>query len=227
VDLYAYRAIAALILLSLTMVGMGITSRNSGQSGGLNILPFSPPSVTISEDALSSDERRFLLSLTEKMKMVQDLYIVLDRRWRLTMFSAMRRGEQKGMERLSGLVNHYGLTHPTSGRLLGSFGDPAIAKLYGELVKMGMVSRSEAIRAGGFIEEMMVRDFGAAAQGSQHPDLKGSFLDLQRSARNHLRYHAGAMELLGRIYRAQYLSSVEVTAIIASPLESTTPTPNP
>jgi hypothetical protein len=187
---------------------------NGAQSGG-NGLTLADGSALPAGGDLSQDEVEALLFMIEEEKLARDVYNALDSVWGLSTFQSIALSEQAHMDSLAVLLDRYGLTSPVQAEA-GVFTDPELQVLYAQLIERGSTSLSEAIKAGGAVEEIDILDLQSRLALSDNADIQQVFTNLLRGSENHLRAFAKALlNQTGETYGPQYLSPEAYAAILA------------
>jgi hypothetical protein len=170
--------------------------------------------------APTADEAADMLFMREEEKVARDAYLTFYERWGLAPFSNVAASEQRHMNAMLRLLREYRLPDPAAGNLIGEFTDPDLQKLYDKLVDDGMRSAEEALKVGGLIEEVDMKDIQSAIDRSTKTDIDAVYEKLMCGSRNHLRAFAGAFTgLTGMPYEAQLLDQAVVEAILTAPNE--------
>jgi hypothetical protein len=167
---------------------------------------------------LSATEADSLQLLREEEKLARDVYVTLHQQWGLDVFANISSSEQNHMDAIKNLLDKYNLADPASSRV-GEFTSSDLQGAYNVLVARGAQSLVEALRVGGFIEELDIGDLDDAMAATHRSDLLQVYGNLQRGSRNHLRAFAGQLESRGIAYDAQLLPQEEVDAILDAPME--------
>ena len=175
-------------------------------------------SSVMASGTLSSSEAKTLTFMAEEEKLARDVYRSLHERWGIQAFSNISGAEQRHMSRMISSLNQYGLPSPVKNDSTGAFADQKLASLYAELVAKGRSSELAALRVGGFIEELDIKDLQDAIRETSRPDLISTYENLMRGSRNHLRAFVKQISQQER-YVAQVLPQSEVDAILNSPPE--------
>ena len=124
------------------------------------------------------------------------------------------------MDAMLRLLRRYQLADPAAGAAIGEFQDPSLQALHGNLMALGSATELAALKVGGFIEEVDMRDIVAAMDRSQHADIDQTYARLLCGSRNHLRAYAAQVSLVsGTAYVAQVLTQSEVDAIVYTATE--------
>ena len=163
-----------LFIFSIIFLAACSSSDSSTSSGG--------GSVT----ALSDAEVDTLIYMREEEKLARDVYLTLYNRWNLNIFNNIAGSEQVHMDTLAVMLANYGVADPVTSDSTGSFTNPALASLYGQLVARGNISTSEAIQVGIYIEETDIADLQKAISDSTHDDLGRAYENLLQGSYNHL-----------------------------------------
>jgi len=175
-------------------------------------------SSVMASGALSSEEAETLTFMAEEEKLARDVYRSLYEKWGIQAFSNISGSEERHMGRMLNSLNQYGLSNPVTDDSTGAFENQELASLYSELVAKGVSSELAALKVGGFIEELDIKDLQEAISQTDRPDLKSSYENLMRGSRNHLRAFVKQINQQ-ESYVAQVLPQAEVDAIVNTPSE--------
>jgi len=175
-------------------------------------------SSAMASGTLSSSEAKTLTFMAEEEKLARDVYRSLHEKWGIQTFSNISGSEQRHMSRMLNSLSQYGLSNPVTNDSTGVFADKKLASLYSDLVAKGGSSELAALKVGGFIEELDIKDLQDAIRETNQPDLKRTYENLLRGSRNHLRAFVRQINQQER-YVAQVLPQSEVDAIVNSPSE--------
>ncbi|WP_069471974.1 DUF2202 domain-containing protein [Candidatus Marithrix sp. Canyon 246] len=165
------------------------------------------------ENKLSETEIEMLSFMREEEKMARDVYISLYDAWQIKVFQNISRAEQQHMDQVKFLMDSYGLSDPVQ-EPVGVFTNADIQKLYDSLVKRGKTSKIEALRVGGLVEEVDIKDLQQALAATNNPALQTVYTNLMNGSYNHLNAFVRQIESLGETYKAQYLLQYEVDYIL-------------
>ncbi len=167
---------------------------------------------------LSVQEAEQLGYLREEEKVARDVYLQLNARWGLYLFSNIATAEQRHMDSVLNSLNQYGLTDSALAQR-GLFSDPQLQSLYDTLIAQGEESEIAALRTGALIEEVDMQDLDNMIASTDKSDLIGMYEKLHCGSRNHLRAFVRQMEYRGLVYRAQVLDQEIVDGIVDTPME--------
>jgi hypothetical protein len=165
------------------------------------------------ENKLSETEIEMLAFMREEEKMARDVYISLYDAWQIRVFQNISRAEQQHMDQVKFLMDSYGLSDPVQ-EPVGVFTNSDIQNLYDSLVKRGKTSQIEALRVGGLVEEVDIKDLQQALAATNNPALETVYTNLMKGSYNHLNAFVRQIESLGETYKAQYLLQYEVDYIL-------------
>lgn len=197
------QSILALALLSA--VGLFASPADAARGGGGQVAPLNPV------------EAADLVFMRQEEKLARDVYLQSGERYAIAPFDHIAASEQRHMDSMLQLLQRYRLADPVSGFPIGQFADPNLQALHDNLRALGEDSAVAALKVGGLIEEVDMRDIVAAIERSQHVDIDRVYSNLLCGSRNHLRAFAGQIELTtGLPYAAQVLPQAEVDAILAT-----------
>ncbi|MBK8066297.1 MAG: DUF2202 domain-containing protein [Rhodanobacteraceae bacterium] len=166
---------------------------------------------------LSVVEQADLIFMRQEEKLARDVYLQNGETYGIATFDNIATSEQRHMDAILQLLQRYRLTDPVVGLPISEFVDPELQALHDNLMGLGAADALSALKVGGLIEEVDMRDIVAAIERSQHADIDSVYANLLCGSRNHLRAFAGQIELTtGLPYAAQVLPQVEVDAILAT-----------
>ncbi len=158
-----------------------------------------------------------LLWMREEEKLARDVYLALSELWDLPIFANIAGSEQAHTDAVGDLLDRYDLPDPMAEDAAGVFVDPAIQKLYDDLVEQGSRSVVDALIVGATIEDMDILDLQLRRTGVEEIDLV--FANLEKGSRNHLRAFIRTLKNQGGEYAPSFLTTAEYEAIISSPTE--------
>lgn len=168
---------------------------------------------------LTHSEREGLLFMREEEKLALDAYVVFAEKWGARPFGNIAQAEQSHMDSVKVLLDKYGLPDPIATLKPGQFKNPALQKLYDDLVKSGSTSRIEALKAGAAIEDVDLYDLARWSKLTDKKDILAVFEVLAAGSRNHLRAFVRNLRNSGVTYKPQYITQEAFDKIINSPNE--------
>lgn len=202
------QSILALALLGAAGLLANPADAGRGGGGGQGLQP------------LNSVERADLVFMRQEEKLARDIYLQSGERYAILPFDNIAASEQRHMDSMLQLLQRYGVADPIAGFPIGQFADSSLQALHDNLLALGSDSALAALKVGGLIEEVDMRDIVAAIERSQHVDIDRVYANLLCGSRNHLRAYAGQVALVtGQPYAAQVLPQAEVDAILATAQE--------
>ena len=166
---------------------------------------------------IDDEEVAGLLWMREEEQLAHDVYTLLGDQWGLRIFENIAASEQTHIEATVDLLDRFDLTDPVVGNEPGTFTDPAIQALYGDLAARGSASRDDALVVGATIEELDIADLRARADATDEQAIVDVYARLERASRNHLRAFVGQLDLLGVEYEPTVLADFE--EIVTAPME--------
>lgn len=195
------------MLISSGMIAAGLLF------GGGSALAARRQATTIA--SLTDREIADLLFMREEEKLARDVYLAMYQIWRLPVFSTIASSEQKHMDAMLSMVKIYGLTDPVASNGVGKFTDPRLQTLHDQLVARGKTSALEALRVGGYIEEVDMQDIQRAMDATAASNLDQVYANLLSGSRSHLQAFASQIKSqTGQPYVAQVLTQDEMLWII-------------
>lgn len=175
-----------------------------------------PASISSS---LTDEEIAGLMWMREEEQLAHDVYVVLGELWNLRIFDNISSAETTHIEAVSGLLDVYGLDDPAAGNETGTFTDPALQRLYDQLVEDGSRSLEAALEVGALIEELDIVDLVARSAATDNPDISAVYANLERGSRNHLRAFVSQLDSRGVTYTPTQLDPATFDAIVSSDTE--------
>ena len=176
----------------------GITAGN-GNGTGTAVL-------TIPASELNSEEAAALLFMREEEKLARDVYTALYATWKLPTFQNIASSEQTHMDQIGLLLTRYNLPDPA--KTTGVFTDANLQALYTKLVAQGNLSIADALKVGGAIEEIDIKDLQTRLAQTDNADIQQVYNSLMSASYNHLNAFARNLSnQTGATYVPQYLSA--------------------
>jgi hypothetical protein len=169
--------------------------------------------------SLTDEEIAGLMWMREEEQLAHDVYVVLGERWNLRIFDNISSAETAHVEAVSGLLDLYGLDDPAAGNDTGTFTDPALQRLYDQLVEDGSRSLEAALEVGALIEELDIVDLVARSAATDTPEISAVYANLERGSRNHLRAFFSQLDSRGITYTPTQLDPATFDAIVSSDME--------
>ena len=157
--------------------------------------------------------------MREEEQLAHDVYVVLGDLWNLRIFDNISGAETTHIDAVSGLLDLYGLDDPAAGNDLGTFTDPALQRLYDQLVADGSRSPEAALEVGAFIEELDLVDLAARSAATDNTEITAVYANLEQGSRNHLRAFFSQLESRGVTYTPTQLDAATFDAIVSSDIE--------
>jgi len=174
------------------------------------------PDVTIS---LTEDEKSNLLFMREEEKLARDVYIYLDEKYSMNIFSNISASEQVHMDEVLVIMDQYGIEDPTSNEM-GVFNDQTLQELYNDLIDLGNKSLVDALNVGATIEDVDIRDLNDALAASDKADIIDLFELLKCGSRNHMRAFVGQLDSMDETYTPQFITTELYNEILNGSHES-------
>lgn len=198
------------VLLAAVWLGLSATAYSADAQSAAQTIT--------AQTALGNAERAGLLLMREEEKLAHDVYQALYSRWQQPIFDNISRSEARHMAAMGRLLQRYGIADPQQ-PAAGRFSDPALQKLYHELVERGSRSRSDALQVGALVEELDIADLNRLSAQTQQADILQVYAQLNRGSRNHLRSFDRQLRQAGASYQPQHLSGEAYRAIVESGME--------
>jgi hypothetical protein len=135
---------------------------------------------------LTDDEIYWLTYMREEEKMARDVYLVLNEKWDMRIFSTIAASEQRHMDSIKTLLDTYTIPDPAADREQGEFTNPALQEMFNDLVLQGSISKTEALNVGILIEETDIDDLNEGIASSRHNDITTVYSNLLQGSLHHL-----------------------------------------
>ena len=170
---------------------------------------------TTSSVSLTAEEENDLQFLREEEKLARDVYLYAYDKYALTVFNNISQSEQQHMDKVLTLLNYYNLEDPALANP-GEFSNEELQTLYNQLTAQVDISQLEALKVGATIEDLDIKDIEEFESRTDKSNILNVYGNLKCGSRNHMRAYYSALEALGVIYVAQYISQDELDVIIGS-----------
>lgn len=187
--------------LAWSLVGVS-TFMAAGLVGGLVTAPAEGRVVgdrlvsQVSNVSLSREEVANLRYIREEEFLAHDVYVVMSRHYRLSVFATIADSELRHTAAVAGLLETYGIADPAASHTLGDFTDPTLQQLFDELTARGSRSLVAALRVGVFIERTDLADLADAIDVSTSSHVDDVLQALRSGSRNHLRAYRSQLDQL-------------------------------
>ena len=171
-------------------------------------------------EPLSDGELAALSFMREEEKLARDVYLYFHDLWGSQIFINISNSEQTHTDAVAHLIEKYGLTDPSLGKLEGEFVDPILLGLYDMLIAQGTPSLMDALLVGATIEDLDIYDLHRQMIDVDNQDITLVFEMLLKGSRNHMRSFSSQLEGMNVVYTPVYISQEEYDSIINSPQET-------
>lgn len=168
---------------------------------------------------LTQAEKDGLVLMREEEKLARDVYLTLYDKWGERIFSNIASSEQTHTDTVKYLIDRYDLEDPVKDDTVGVFTDPAMQKLYDDLVAQGSQSVGDAFTVGMTIEDLDIKDLQDLLAETESEDILIAYENLLRGSRNHMRAFNRQLEREGLTYEAQFLTQTQIDEILAGEQE--------
>ena len=154
--------------------------------------------ASTSPQALTADEKAWLLFMREEEKLARDVYQVLGVKYNLRIFASIAKSEQRHFDAIGTLITRYGLDDPAAGKGTGEFTtESGLQTVYDTLIGQGAASAVEALKVGVAIEELDIEDLKEAVAGTKQADILRVYSNLLLGSERHLDSFVSCLEVLG------------------------------
>ncbi len=175
---------------------------------------------SLPNELISNSEEVSLKKMCEEEKLAHDVYVTLYNKWGVNIFNNIAASEQTHANAVLLLLNKYNIVNSFGANGIGVFSDSTLQVLYNQLVSNGNVSILDAYKIGATIEDLDIYDLNNATKIVDNQDIKFVYANLNKGSRNHMRSFYAQITNAGGSYLAQYISQVELDAIINTPRET-------
>lgn len=172
------------------------------------------PAFPASQPSLAPADKTALLQMREEEKLAFDLYTALGEKWSLRPFQNIPRAEQMHLDTVKRLLDQFGLKDPNEGLGRGKFLTPAVQRLHDRLLRQGLRSEVEALRAGAAVEDRDIADLRRFRKAARQPDVVAALEFLEFGSRNHLSAFVRNLSRYGAEYKPRHLSQDEFREIV-------------
>ncbi|MBC8452231.1 MAG: DUF2202 domain-containing protein [Spirochaetes bacterium] len=177
--------------------------------------PLQQETVTITlPSGLSREEYDGLLLMREEEKLARDVYLELSDIWGVRVFSNIAGSEQTHMNAVLSVIEIYNIDDPIKDDSRGTFTNPELADLYGQLVEQGSRSLSDAFTVGATIEDLDIKDLRVLLSETENADIIRVYENLEKGSENHIRSFIRQLENNRSSYEAQFITAEELAEIL-------------
>lgn len=162
---------------------------------------------------ISEADRESLLFMREEEKLARDVYITFFQQYNLRVFDRISQSEQRHMDRILCLLNHYQINDPVINEV-GAFSNPEIQELYNVLISQGTQSLVAALTVGATIEDVDIFDLSEALQQTDNEAIIFVLNNLRCGSTNHMRAFSRQLTFNNANYTPQYISATDYAAIL-------------
>ena len=168
-------------------------------------------------EELSDFEVQALLTMREEEFLARDVYIHFYNLFDYRIFDQISQSEDKHTNAIKTLLDRYQIEYPAADHETGVFINSDLQALYNELLEMGELSGTEALKVGATIEDLDIFDLQKYFNnGVNNQDITFVFENLKRGSENHIRAFVRLLTKNNIEYTPQYISQEEFDLIISS-----------
>lgn len=185
------------------------------------ILPFTVLLLMFAGNSFSQinqSDRDALIYTMQEEKVANNFYTAMQSLYGMNVFENISKAETMHMKHVKTLLDDFGIDNPVSGKYeaAGSFMDAGLEKMYNDMISVGNISVTDALKESAKFEEMDIRDLKAFVESTQNTSIKSTLNMLINASGNHLRAFVKNLRTRGIEYTPQYLSQEEFNGIISS-----------
>lgn len=160
----------------LTTLAVGVTTA----------VPLALASMTPASAAVSTDTAVMLQAMVAEEKLAHDVYVTLGDLYPVRSFDAIASAEARHQSAVRYVMAAHDVVDPTVGDPVGTFDDPAVQRLYDDLVEQGSASLTAAAQVGVTIERMDIADLDEALEADPPADVARVLASLRSGSEKHL-----------------------------------------
>lgn len=185
------------------------------------ILPFTVLLLMFAGNSFSQinqSDRDALIYTMQEEKVANNFYTAMQSLYGMNVFENISKAETMHMKHVKTLLDDFGIDNPVSGKYeaAGSFMDAGLEKMYNDMISVGNISVTDALKESAKFEEMDIRDLKAFVESTQNTSIKSTLNMLINASGNHLRAFVKNLRTRGIEYTPQYLSQEEFNGMISS-----------
>ena len=167
---------------------------------------------------ITQSDRDALIYTMQEEKVANNFYTAMQSLYGLNVFENISKSETMHMKHVKALLDNFGIDNPVSGKYeaAGSFMDAGLEKMFNDMISVGSISVTEALKESAKFEEMDIRDLNAFVESTENTSIESTLNMLINASGNHLRAFVKNLKTRGIEYTPQYLSQEEFNGIISS-----------
>jgi len=165
-------------------------------------------------ETISAEEEAMLKYMREEEKLARDVYLKLYEVYEMQVFNNISNSEQRHMDRVLCLLNHYNIEDPASDEA-GVFSDNDLQELYTSLVELGTTSNVNALTVGATIEDVDIFDLEGSIGQTSNEAIINIFEHLKCGSENHMRAFSRLLNNYDVNYTPQYIAQAAYDEILA------------
>jgi hypothetical protein len=196
-----------------------VNSNNYNGMGNMDIAFLQGQINAMPYETLSEDEKNSLIYIREEEKLARDVYLTLNTKRNINVFSNISSSEQTHMDAILLLLKKYNIPDPAGENAIGVFTNQTLQGIYTQLVAQGNASLLAAYKTGATIEDLDIFDLKTALAKIDNQDIKLVYDNLAKGSRNHMRAFYRNILNAGGTYTPKYITQTEFDAIINSDME--------
>jgi hypothetical protein len=170
--------------------------------------------ITFPADEITAEEVDMIKYMREEEKLARDVYTTLSTQYTLPIYKNIAQSEQRHMDFVLCLVNHYNIADPASDEI-GIFDNSELQELYNNLIAQGSVSLIDALTVGATIEDTDIHDLNQYIGQTENEAITTVFDILNCGSSNHMRAFSRQLTRNNIVYIPQYISQNEYDTIVA------------
>jgi hypothetical protein len=171
--------------------------------------------IVFPSDEITTTEIEMIKYMREEEKLARDVYTILSAQYTLPIFKNIAKSEQKHMDLVLCLLNHYNILDPASEEI-GVFNNSELQEIYGNLIARGSVSLIDALTVGATIEDLDIHDLDIDLSQTENEAIVTVFEILKCGSGNHMRAFSKLLSKNETNYTPEFITQEEYDAILNS-----------
>lgn len=162
-------------------------------------IPDVPVKVCVISGTATDSESTGLLFMREEEKMARDVYAYLYTKYNLPVFGNITKSENAHMLAVLRLITAFKITD-NSNNNPGEFTNTHIRDLYQQLISMGNISLTDALKVGTLIEQTDISDLRKELLSVTNTSVKTVYTNLMAGSNAHLKAFSWNLKIRGVVY---------------------------
>lgn len=162
-------------------------------------IPDAPVPVCVLSGTVTESEAAGLLFMREEEKMARDVYASFYAKYKSPVFGNITKSENAHMLAVLRLITAFKITDNSTNNP-GEYTNTHIKDLYQQLITMGNISLTDALKVGVLIEQTDISDLDKALVAVQNTSVKTVYTNIKAGSNAHLKAFIWNLKVLGVVY---------------------------